>query len=157
MTQTEKNELLHFGVLGMKWGVRKDNYSRAERKIVKSAQKDAEKYVEAKASRGEGAGNKRKQINTIIKQRKIQSELYGKTFDEALKYIDGAKAVAKAERWRTKEDVKSQTTRSTKAVARALTGTSSLAAAGLLYMQYKPQVDAFVKNSLRTLQRTIKR
>mgnify|MGYP000855192580 CR=1 FL=1 len=148
------DELTHHGVLGMKWGIRKDRPSGSERKIMNSAKKDAQKFVEARVSRGEGAGNKRKQIKTVVEQRRKQSELYGKTFDDAIKYIDGAKAVNKAERWRAKEDAKSQTKRSTKAVARALTGTSSLAAAGILYMQYKPQVDAFVRSVYSTLKKT---
>jgi hypothetical protein len=148
------NELTHHGVLGMKWGVRKDRPSRSERKIMNSAKKDAQKFVEARVSRGEGAGNKRKQIKTIVEQRRKQSELYGKTFDDAINYIDGAKAVNRAERWRAKEDVKSQAKSSTKDVAQVLTGTSSLATAGILYMRYKPQVDAFVRSAYSTLKKT---
>jgi len=146
------NYISHHGVLGMKWGVRKDRPSSAERKLAKSAQKDAKEYAEAKVSRGEGAGNRRKQINAIVEQRKSTSDFYAKSFDDALSKIDQAKAVNNAESWRTKQDVKKQTVRSTKAIARAVTGTSSLAAAGIFYASHKTQIDQFVKTAINTIQ-----
>lgn len=137
-------------------GVRKDRLSRSDRKTVRRAKKDAKTYMQARVSRGEGAGNRRKQINAVVKQRKRQSKLYSESFDKASTSVDMSKAVNKAERWRKKQDVKSQTTRSTKAIARSLTGTSSLAAAGILYMQYKPQVDSFLNNQVNKRRFTVK-
>ena len=140
-----QNELVHYGVLGMKWGVRKE-----EKKLRKAATKDAQKYAKAKMAYGQGAGIQRRHVKAEL-EKKMKDPKYKKSFEDALESINYTKATRQARRWRKTQDVKNQTTRSTKAVARTLTGTSSLAAAAILYMQYKPQVDRFIKNAFRTI------
>ena len=40
--------LIHYGVKGMKWGVRHDNPSSASRRVRKQAKKDAKEFARAK-------------------------------------------------------------------------------------------------------------
>ena len=49
------SELMHYGVKGMKWGVRR------------RAHRDAKEYTQAKMYYGEGAGNRRKLIKATVK------------------------------------------------------------------------------------------
>lgn len=132
------SELQHFGVLGMKWGSR-----HSRNNISKSAAKDAKRHMEAKMAYGKGAGTKRKLLQAELGP-KLKDPFYAKSFDEALAKIDTAKAASSARNWRRSQDAKDQTVRSTKQVAKFITGTTSVAAIGIAYMQYKPQVDAFV-------------
>lgn len=67
------NELYHYGVKGMKWGVR-----RTQRR----AKKDAKKYARAKMYYGEGAGNRRKLIKARVNERS-KDPVYKKAFDDA--------------------------------------------------------------------------
>lgn len=51
------SELMHYGVKGMKWGVRR------------RARRDAKEFTQAKMYYGEGAGNRRKLIKATVKAR----------------------------------------------------------------------------------------
>lgn len=67
------NELYHYGVKGMKWGVRRTQHI---------AKKDAKKYARAKMYYGEGAGNRRKLIKARVNERS-KDPVYKKAFDDA--------------------------------------------------------------------------
>ena len=88
-------ELYHYGVKGMKWGVRKQ---------TKQAKKDAKEFARAKMFYGEGAGNRRKLIKNTVAQRS-KDPAYKKAFDEALAKQDMAKHVAKARGERKLRDI----------------------------------------------------
>lgn len=66
--------LMHYGVKGMKWGVRKAKHN---------ARKDAKEYARAKMFYGEGAGNRRKLIKAKVKERSKNS-VYKQEFDKEL-------------------------------------------------------------------------
>ena len=114
------------------------------------ATKDARRHIDAKMAYGKGAGTRRKLLKAELDQ-KMKDPTYKKSFDDALETIDRSKAIGRAKRWRAKEDTKDQAVRSTKIAAKALTGTTSVAAAGILYMRYKPQVDALVKQVMQNM------
>ena len=66
------SELMHYGVKGMKWGVRR------------RARRDAKEFTQAKMYYGEGAGNRRKLIKATVKARS-KDPFYKSEFDKAVR------------------------------------------------------------------------
>ena len=64
-----ETSFMHYGVKGMKWGVRRE------------AKRDAKEAARAKMSYGEGAGNRRKLINESVKAKSKKDPNYKKAFD----------------------------------------------------------------------------
>lgn len=120
------NELLHYGVLGMKWGVRRN------------ARKDAKEYARAKMFYGDGAGTRRKLINATVNQRSKDAE-YKKEFDKALAKQDMSKHAAKAKRERKVKDVTQSTKKTGKGIVNIVTGHPERLGAGmaLSYATYR--------------------
>ena len=134
------NELYHYGVLGMKWGVRR------------TAAKDAKEYARAKMSYGEGAGTRRKLIKNTVRQRSKDSQ-YKKYFDEALSKQDMAKHATKAKKERRRKDVKNATAKTGRGAINILTGHperlgASMAGAYAAYaMAHKTGIDRVIFKS----------
>ena len=85
------DELMHFGVKGMKWGVRR------------AAKKDAKEYSRSKMYYGKGAGVRRREINRIVNERS-KDATYKAEFDKALSKRDAAKDRKSAHAQRRRND-----------------------------------------------------
>lgn len=100
------NELYHFGVKGMHWGVRrsrgdaKSALSKEDKRYDKLAKKDAKEYARAKMFYGESAGNRRKLIKNTVNQRRKDNAHYNKVFDKYLAEQNMDKHVSAAKRER---------------------------------------------------------
>lgn len=141
----KEDELEHFGVQGMRWGVRKDRESLSERRLNRLVEKDAQRYAEAKMFYGKTAGTKRKLLKAELDKKKKDIPGYEKKFNQKVEEQDYAKAAKKAVRTRTRIDT---TYRARVSVKQFLGITSSLgiAAASAAYFANKQKVDSFVKN-----------
>lgn len=106
--------LSHYGVKGMKWGVRR------------KARKDAKEYARANMYYGEGAGNRRKLIRATVKERSKDSR-YKAEFDKAL-----AKHASAAKRERKTADVKKGAGKMARGLVNAATGNLGRASASAL-------------------------
>ena len=144
--------LIHYGILGMKWGVRKAEWEadRAAKKTMKEATKDAEEYARAKMYYGEGAGTRRKLINATVKQ-KSKDPAYKKAFDDALSKQDMSVHAAKARAERKSNDAKAgvaKTARGLKNLAGfAGVGLGALAIGGIVMAARNEKVQNFVKST----------
>lgn len=113
--------LEHFGIKGMKWGVRKESGIGVSKKIEKDASKDAAEFARAKAFHGEGAGTRRKLIKQTVES-KSKNPDYKKAFDHHLGQQDQAKHVQKAVSERKRIDRTTKTKQRAGFIARKFTG-----------------------------------
>lgn len=100
-----ENYLVHHGIKGMHWGVRRSPEELGHRQLKKMAKKDAQEYARAKMYYGEGAGNRRKLINATVKQRSRSKE-YSDLFNQYLNEQDMAYHASKANKERARADRK---------------------------------------------------
>lgn len=127
------DDIYHYGVKGMKWGVRKTRYE---------ARRDAKKYVKAKMFYGEGAGNQRKLLNANLKP-KMKDPLYKSFFDEAVANADTAAAARQARAKRGALDTKKKVKR----VIRTA-GPIAVGVGGVYYAAHREQIDRAVLNTM---------
>lgn len=144
MILDESVYLEHYGVKGMKWGVRKDRPSGVSRSVNRSAKKDAKEFARAKAFTGEGAGNRRKHIKTSVETKSKRDPNYKKAFESHLSreatVMDKHVTKAKSERKRIDRNTKFK--QRTGLVARKLTGEwgtqaafASIALSGFIFLK----------------------
>lgn len=115
--------LEHFGVKGMRWGVRKERQARGvSRKTDREASKDAKEFARAKMYFGQGAGTRRKLIKAKVEDRSKRDSSYAKAFDHHLKTQDMSKHSDKARSERKRTDRKDTLKKSAGQIARSRTG-----------------------------------
>ncbi len=116
--------LEHFGVMGMKWGVRrsKSGYPGASSRTNREAGKDAKEFARAKLFYGEGAGTRRKLIKAKVEAKAKKDGTYKKAFDFQFEKQDLGRAAEKARSERRRKDVKSKTGKNARALNRAING-----------------------------------
>lgn len=120
---TSEEFLEHFGIKGMKWGVRNEARSSGiSRKTDRDARKDAEEFATARAFHGKGAGTRRKLIKQTVEGKSKRDPNYAKAFEQHLSRQDTAKHVSKAVSQRKGIDRRTRTKQQAGYVARRLTG-----------------------------------
>lgn len=146
-------ELSHYGVKGMKWGVRRDRPDGVSRSTNRDARKDAKEFARAKQFYGEGAGTRRKLIKATVEGKTKKSESYKRAFDHHLSNQDSSKHAAKAQSERKRKNVVKSTRRGVRGTSHILRGNSQYASAataivvgGALYA-HKAGIDKIVLNA----------
>lgn len=133
MTYSDKpgapEELLHFGVKGMKWGVRKDRPEGISRGTNKAALKDAREFARAKMFYGDGAGTRRKLIKAKVESLSKKDPNYKRAFDHHLTKQDMAVHASKAKRERKRKNVAGSAAKTTRGVSHYLRGNPQYASA----------------------------
>lgn len=116
------SELMHYGVKGMKWGVRR------------RARRDAKEFTQAKMYYGEGAGKRRKLIKARSKDPFYKSE-----FDKAVANTDMSKRASQARRQRGRKNARSSAGKTVRGVGNIATGNVSRAGGALAlgYLGYQ--------------------
>nr|DAV68109.1 MAG TPA: Structural protein [Caudoviricetes sp.] len=120
------SELMHYGVKGMKWGVRR------------RARRDAKEYTMARMYYGEGAGNRRKLIKATVKARS-KDPFYKSEFDKAVSKTDMSKRASQAQRQRGRKNARNATGKTVRGVGNIASGNVSRAggALALTYLGYQ--------------------
>lgn len=155
MSETDPDPYLeHFGVKGMKWGVRKDTPTGAGHKVDRDASRDAKEFARAKLFYGEGAGNRRKLIKAKVEQKSKSVPGYKAAFDHHLKNQDLSKHADKAAQERRSTDRKTRNKQRAGAIARRATGEMgtqaamvALVAGGAAFLQ-SPRGQAVMKRTI---------
>ena len=113
------SELMHYGVKGMKWGVRR------------RARRDAKEYTQAKMYYGEGAGNRRKLIKATVKARS-KDPFYKSEFDMS-------KRASQARRQRGRKNARNSAGKTVRGVGNIATGNVGRAGGALAlgYLGYQ--------------------
>ena len=144
MSKTTDEVLVHYGVKGMQWGVRRS-------KVERMASKDAKEFARAKQFYGEGAGTRRKLIKAKVESNRTRVKGYSNAFDKALSKQDLGKASDKAVRDRKRKDRSKATKQTAGAVARRATGEFgtkaafvALTASGVAYLK-SPQGQSLMR------------
>lgn len=155
-------DLAHFGVKGMRWGVRNNTASGAPRKIDREASKDAHEFARAKQFYGEGAGTRRKLIKAKVEGKSSRNPTYKKAFDHHLATQDSSKHASKAQSERARKNVKNSTAKTVRGVSHMIRGNSryASAAAALLFggamFAHKQGIDKIVLDAGKTTFNKIK-
>ena len=153
MTDDVDDFLMHFGVKGMKWGVRKDSIPGVSARTSREAKKDANEFAKAKMFFGEGAGTRRKLIKAQVESKSAKDPSYKKAFDHHLGNQDLGKRASQARGERKRKDVAKTTAKTARGVKNLVLQTGAPVTLGALavYGAWKnPAVRSFVTNTGKT-------
>jgi len=155
--------LAHYGVKGMRWGVRKDNAPGVSSRTNREARKDAQEFARAKMFYGEGAGTRRKLINKSVESKAKRDPAYKKAFDHHLEKQDMSTHASKARSERRRKDTKAKVGRGIRGTRHILNGNSqyasaatALAVGGYMYAK-QAGIDKVVVNAAKTAYSDAKR
>lgn len=154
--------LVHSGVMGMKWGVRKSNPGGISRGTNRAAKKDAQEFARAKMFYGQGAGTRRKLIKATVEGKSAKDPSYKKAFDQHLSNQDMSKHASKAQGERARKSAVSSTAKTARGVSHMLRGNSQYAsaAAAMLFggamFAHKQGIDKVVLNAGKTAVNKVK-
>jgi hypothetical protein len=157
----QEDFIAHYGIKGMKWGVKNKRTPGVSRSIDRMARKDAKESALAKMYYGEGAGTRRKLINKSVEAKIKRDPNYAKAFAAQLAKQDLSVAATKAVRKRSRTDKTNTIKKTGKAAARQLTGEMGTAAAfvGLAATGYafsqSPKGQQIVKQGMSRLKNAI--
>lgn len=158
------DELAHYGVKGMKWGVRKDNSGPAgvHPKTNREARKDAREFTKAKMFYGEGAGTRRKLIKATVEAKSKRDPSYKKAFDYHVDQTDMSKRASQARRTRKSKDTAQAVKKTGKGIGHILNGnnkyanaTAALLVGGYMYAR-KTGIDRVVMKTAKTTMNDLK-
>lgn len=153
--------LAHFGVKGMRWGVRRDQNTGTSRSTSREAKRDANEFAKAKMFYGEGAGTRRKLIKATVESKAKKDPEYQKAFDYHLNNQDLGKRASQARGERRRKDVVSKTGKTARGAYRSLTGgfgsvsMASAAVAGGYLIAKQRGYDRVVLNAAKTTYRSV--
>ena len=128
--------LAHYGVKGMKWGVRKSETPGVSRRTDREAKKDAKEFARAKMFYGEGAGTRRKLIKNTVEAKSKKDPDYKKAFENHLGSQDMGKHAQKARQERSRKDAVSQTKKTARGIKNLALGTGASATTAAAVMYY---------------------
>ena len=129
----DEDTLVHFGVKGMKWGVRKSRPDGVSRSTNRQARKDAKEFTQAKQFYGDGAGTRRKLIKKTVEQRS-KDETYKKAFDHHVENTDWSKRSSQAISRRKRTDTVEGAKKTTRGITHLVAGNPQYASAAAILL-----------------------